>query len=889
MDSLLLAIKLRIPPLPQHGVRRARLIDALEHSVLHYKLLLISAPAGYGKSTLLSQWANSSRFPVAWLALNEDDNDLERFLRYLLAAWEVVQPDIRGSPLGLLLSGMSPDTEAVLSAFINVADGVPDHVVFVLDDYHLIEDPSIHTALAFLLDHLPPTLHFVLAGRGEPPLPLARYRARQELMEFRVEDLNFLPEETQAFLNERMGLDLVYDEVIRLHAQLEGWIAGLQLVALTLQQRLTGADKLLVSGRHRFIADYLGEDVLAPLPDKLRHFLLQTSILDRLCGPLCDAVTGGGGGQEMLERLERENLFLVPLDDSREWFRYHRLFADFLREELNRHQPDEVVQLHRRAARWYLAHDLPEQAFRHAVDGANVELVIQIAELYFASKLFSGEVKVVERWLASLPEAWYASHPLLGLAQVTFLVITGAFDAGIRCLDRVEQRLAGAENEDTQRQLAKVAALRCAIACFQNDLTRAEKYADQALRDLPEEELSYRADTYHALGETYGRHGRWGEARACYLKVLDFSPDPAAQVRLAHVFGALADLELRQGRLQAAAGYWKKALASIQERANWGRLPLPVIGWVYIRMGEILYEWNELEQASGHFSQGIERAELGGDVQAMIAGYLLAGRLKLTTGDIAAADACLERARPLVEKAPFPDWTDRFARLQLELWLVQDRLRAAVDWADEMERGNALEERLQSEVVHLAIARVLIVKRDAPSLERALALLQRLLPMAEAEGRAGVAIEALALQALAQWRRGEQASALTSLERPLRLAEPEGYVRLFADLGQPMVRLLQEARSRNVMPDYIEKLLTACGVDHSSTTSAAEVLLEPLTFREQEVLGLIAAGLTNREIARALVISPETVKKHTGSIYAKLGVRSRTEAAARARELDLLD
>jgi LuxR family maltose regulon positive regulatory protein len=354
------------------------------------------------------------------------------------------------------------------------------------------------------------------------------------------------------------------------------------------------------------------------------------------------------------------------------------------------------------------------------------------------------------------------------------------------------------------------------------------------------------------------------------------------------VFGALADLALRQGHLREAATYWRKALAAIEEQENWGRLPLPVIGWVYIRMGEILYEWNELVEASDHLSRGLERSELGGDVQALIAGYLITGRLKLTEGDIALAGEYLEKARPLVENAPFPDWVGRFERFQLEFWLAQDRLRAAVDWADELLRRDALERPSENEMAHLAMARVLIVKGDAPSLERALALLERLLQAADAEGRMGVTIEALALRALAHWRRGEQASALTALERALRLAEPEGYVRLFADLGLPMARLLQEARSRAVLPDYVETLLAACGADLAFSAPAEATLPEPLTTREQEVLQLIGAGLTNREIAATLVISPETVKKHTASIYGKLGVRSRREAVARARKLALL-
>ena len=448
MDSFLLATKVRNAAQPPRTVSRARLIDTLESGIPSYKLVLISAPAGYGKTTLLAQWAHASRLPVAWLSISEEEDDAEHYLRSLFTAWETVQPGMRESPLGLLLGSMSPEREAVLSAFINSGNSIPDHMVFVLDDYHLIKDPSLHHALTFLLDHLPPNLHFVLAGRAQPPLPLARYRARQELLELGAPDVQFVPEETREFLNQLMELDLCHDEVDTLHAQLEGWIAGLQLVALSLRRRGEGGDKPVVSGRHRFIADYLSEDVLAHLPADMRWFLLQTSILDSLCSPLCDAVTGKEGGQEMLEVLERENLFLVPLDDSRQWFRYHRLFAGFLSEELNRHYPGEVAHLHRRAARWYLAHDLPEQALRHAVAGNDAALAMHIGEHYFEIKLLSGEFSVLTRWLDSLPEQWHAAYPVIGLFRAGVLLFTGAFDAGARCIDEVEYGLELTERED---------------------------------------------------------------------------------------------------------------------------------------------------------------------------------------------------------------------------------------------------------------------------------------------------------------------------------------------------------------------------------------------------------------------------------------------------------
>lgn len=886
MDTALLTTKLRIPPLPQAAVARPRLIEALEQGIPHYKLFQIAAPAGYGKTTLLTQWARGSRFPVAWLALDSEDNDLDRLLRYLLTAWEQVEPRVRESRLGVLLGGRAPDQGAVLAAFINAANETPDHTAFVLDDYHLIEAPAIHQALSFLLDHLPPKLHFVLAGRTEPPLPLARYRARRELLELGAEELQFSPGEAAEFLRGLMGLELTQDAVTKLHHRLEGWIAGLQLAALALKRRASGAEQLELGGRQRFIADYLHEDVLAPLAPPLRQFLLQTSILERLCGPLCDAVTGGDGGQGMLEWLERANLFIVPLDDRREWFRYHQLFADFLQEELARQQPDLLAELHRRAARWYLDHNLAEPAFSHGVAGEDGELATQIGEQYFAMKLLSGEYVTLKRWLEAFPPHWRADYPLIGLIEAAVLLFNGELDAGAKCVDAVEQALAGTPREDIAWQLARVNAVRCSIACFQNDLRRAEAYAASALRNLPEVDHTFRAIIHHALGDTYRRNGYWQQARESYLSALDLSQGPTSRVRSAHVFGAMADLELRQGKLRESASYWGKALAIIQERESWGSFPLPLIGWVFIRMGEILYEWNELEQASEHLAQGLERAELGGDVQALIAGHLLAGRLQLTAGEAAAAGECLARAQPLLENAPFPDWKGRFERLQLECWLAQDQLRAAMSWADELLPGDALAGGADGEATQLAAARTLIARGDPPAIGRALALLDTLRVAAEAEGRAGIEIEALALQALAYARRGDQAAALTNLEHALRLAEGEGYVRLFADLGLPMARLLQEARSRGVMPEYVERLLAACGAEPSSAAEPA--LPEPLSPREQEVVQLMAAGLTNREIAAALVVSPETVKKHTSSIYGKLGVGNRTAAVVKARALGLL-
>ncbi|HEX5164988.1 MAG TPA: AAA family ATPase, partial [Thermomicrobiales bacterium] len=770
MMTELLATKLRIPPPTQHVVRRTRLVDALDAAIPRHKLTLISAPAGYGKTTLLADWARASRLPVAWLTLGEEDNDLARFFRYLFTAWERIEPGVADSALGVLLGAMEPEPDAVLTAFVNLASELDDPTVFVLDDYQVIEQAAIHVALTFLLDHLPPSTHVVLACRDEPPLPLARYRARQELVELDAGDLRFSVAETDLFLNRQLGLDLADDTIASLHAQLEGWIAGTQMAALTLRRHDQPPEDLIVSGRHRFIADYLSQDVLAHLPGEQRRFLLQTSILDRLSGPLADAVSGGSDGQTMLETLERENLFLVPLDDNREWYRYHRLFADFLREELRRQDPDEIRDLHRKAARWYFAHDLAEQAFQHALASQDADLVFEVLDRYVLIKLHGGDLKGLETWLDAIPAAWYDEHPQFGLARATLLAGFGAFEACLQSIKEVEALLTPIDTQEARWQMGRVMAFHCFVACVQNDLDRAERLAEDARQTLRDDDVGFRASIFHALGDTYSRNGRWQEAHAAYLGVLAHGRHYAARMQAAHVYGALADLELRQGHLQVAAGYWRKALAAINEPSNWGRLPLPVIGWVYIRMGELLYEWNQPLDAWEHVMRGLERAEAGGDVRSMLAGYLLAGRIRLTAGDTETAANYLELARPLVEDAPIPEWTSRFERLQLELWLAQDRLRAAVDWSDAMLAGDTLRDRPEPEVARLTVARALIVKGDSRSVDMALALLAPLIRTAEAAGRTGIRIEALALQALATWQRGDRPGALTLIEHALRLA-----------------------------------------------------------------------------------------------------------------------
>jgi LuxR family maltose regulon positive regulatory protein len=886
MHPSLLDTTIRIPPRAQRYVERARLSEWLEQGVPAHRLTLVSAPAGYGKTTALAAWARETELPVAWVTAGPELAGPERLLRAILLAWAEIEPDIGRTTPAHLLAGTLPDLDAVLAGIVNLDREPGDHVAIVVDDAHTLDEPAVSEVLTPLLDHVPPWLHIVLAARGEPPLPVARYRARQYLFELHAADLAFSAEETARFLQDVQGIEPSAEAVTLLHDRLQGWAAGLQLVALTLPHLPPQPERFVVHGQHRFIADYLREEVLAHLPDEMRRFLLRTSITDRLCGSLCDAITGDSNGQRMLETLERHNLFVVPLDDERVWYRYHPLFAEFLADELKRWSPDEVTTLHRNAAAWYLDNDLEDPAFDHAIASGDLALTFDVLNRYGMAKLITGQYRLAQAWLEAVPAAWYVAEPELTLLRVALLLFTGRFEQAIAMLDTLERAIAGSGTA-SPRAKGRVTAVRCFIACERNEVDQAERFAEAALRLLPLSDGFFIESIFGALGDTYRRNARWSEARDNYLRSLQHVDTPSGKVQTISIFGALADLALRQGRLREAADHWRTALDQISGQRLWGAWPLPAIGWAHIRLGEILYEWNRLDAAHDHLEVGLEQARHGGDPRAMIAGTLLSARLALAIGDLDGAERHLDDAGRILASTEFPDWRSTLDRLQVTLWLASDHLRTAVTWADAAVESLETEPVPDTEPTWLALAHVLTESGDTTARQLARATLERVRERAAAEGRMSIEIESLALLAVARHRANDRAGALTALEHALRLAHPEGYIRTLVDLGRPMARLLQDARGRGVLPNVVGPLLDAFG--DVPGAAGAVAMTEALSDREQEVLALIAAGLTNREIADTLFISPETVKKHTGSIYSKLGVRGRTQAVASARELGLLD
>lgn len=879
----LLTTKHFIPPTRPDLVSRPRLLERLDDS-RHRKLTLVSAPAGFGKTTLLSEWINRGKAGsrIAWLALDERDSDPIRFLAYLVTALLNVEPHIAITRLAGLQS--PPPLETLLVGVINEIAVLPDHLTLVLDDYHAIEAQPIHDGVTFLLDHMPPQMHVVISTRIDPPLPIARLRARGQLTELRADDLRFTVDEVTDLLNGVMGLNLSAADVNALEARTEGWIVGLQMASLAIQARLSqarfakpGRDDVsgfirAFSGSHRFILDYLVEEVLEQQSPEAQQFLLETSILARLTPPLCDFITDRDDSQSILQSLAAANLFLVPLDEERRWYRYHHLFADLLLSRLEQSRPDQVPILHRRATAWYVQRGSIAEAVSHALAAADFDQAADLVEDIAWDVLIRGEMATLLGWLHALPEGLVRSRPRLAILSAWALSFTGQWDDAELHLQRVGgQQLQG-----------EVAAVRAYVAGARGDVPGTISLAEQALEHLPEENLFLRSLVTLSLGIAHFSHGQPTAAIRSLTRAIALSRQVgqpyltlAATATLGHVHGIRGSL--------------RRALETYQEALPMGRpcqgRPVPFAGISHVGIAEVLYEWNDLDGALRHAQQGVKLTELGGFTVYQLAGYARLVEVSQAQGDLPRASEVIGKAERLVQGRDYPYMRSVIAALRVRLWLARGNLAAASRWAREHSSRPGQELNLAREVEQIAQARVLIATGKP---DEAQAVLTRLLQAAETGGRMARAIEVLTLQTLAFQAQGHMDQALSALERALYLAEPEGYVRTFVDQGEPMAGLLRRALSRGIAPDYAARLLAAFDEEAAPISPALESLVEPLTERECEVLRLIVAGFSNAEIAQELVIAVSTVKSHINHIYGKLDIESRTQAVARARELKLL-
>jgi len=923
MSTPILATKLYIPPPRPNVVLRPRLIARLNEG-LHGRLTLISAPAGFGKTTLLSEWIAGRKWPVAWLSLDESDNDLSQFLTYLVAALQTIDNHMGAGMLSILQSPQPLPAELFLTSLINAVAEAPQQFILLLDDYHRIEARPIHNALTFLLDHLPPQMHLAIASRSDPPLPLARLRGQRRLTELRAADLRFTPDEAATFLNQMMGLDLSAADVAALESRTEGWIVGLQMAALSMQGRADTASFIRAfTGSHRFIIDYLVEEVLQRQPERVRDFLLQTSILDRLSGPLCDAVASQGDGREMLEALERGNLFVVPLDDQRQWYRYHHLFADMLQARLIKEQPDLAPVRHRRASEWYEQNGLPADAIRHALAAEDWERAARLVELAWPAMRKRRQEATMLGWVKALPDSLIRARPVLSVVCAWALLDGGELEAAEARLLSAEQWLGTAADgrerpqaaaptmvvvDDAQfRSLpASIANARAYRAQALDDIPGTVTYARQALEFLQEGDYYERGTTAALLGLAYWASGDLEAAYRSFADGLDsLQRGGGILIRIGGTV-ILAHIAVAQGRLHEAERIYEQAL---QLATAQGEPALQGTAELYLGLAELHRERGDLDSARQHLLRGKALGE-----QASLPGYeylwcVVQALITEAEGDLDGALDLLNQAERLFYRSPIPD-VRPIAALKTRVLVARGRLAEALAWV--RARGLSVDDDLSylREYEHITLARVLIARyrrdRAESAIREAVGLLERLLQAAEAGERTGSAIEILAQLALAHAAQGDVSSALLPLSRALRLAEPEGYARIFVDEGAPMAELLAQSAERRAQSDpirmYAERLLSAFPAEQRgemshpsqaeavlrSTLEPSNALVEPLTERERDVLRLLETELSGPEIARELTIGLSTVRTYTKSIYRKLNVNSRRAAVKRASELDLL-
>ncbi len=893
MSSELLATKLLIPPLRPEIISRPKLRDKLSGGLVR-KLTIVSAPAGFGKTTLLTDWLESLRSDpkpgddermFSWLSLDHGDNDTSRFLSYLIAAIQQSAPSL-GDDL-LVMIGKSPQESVVptLSSLVNELAELEYQQVLILDDYHVIDNQEIHQAVLFLLEHSPPQFHLVIATRSNPPLSLSRFRARDQLVDINAEDLSFSREEANLFFSEVMNISLSPEDVQVISARTEGWIAGLQLAALSLK-RSENIQKFIknFSGSNQFVTDYLTDEVLTQLDETHRSFLLQSSILERLSGPLCKEVTGLPESAELIHQLVKNNLFLLPLDHNQQWFRLHHLFADLLRERLYKKYPQLVPELHSRASNWYQDQGMLEQAIEHALAAGDLPRAADLVEEIADYMMMHSELLTLLQWMEKLPPSEMQARPLLTLYQAGAKLISGSpFEDVIALISDVK-------SDPSTAPSGEISAIQGLIATFRGKSTLSRQYSKEALDVLPENSYFMRSFVAQNMGFAYTASGDLEESMAALQKAVQIANQASIPLISVISLSHIAELKISQGHLSTAERYYIQALdlATDQSGKHYAIAGMPLIG-----LGEILREKNQLDEAQKHIQEGMNLSEQWSLVST-IDGHLSLARIYEAMGKHEEADREMRSARRQSVAFDASEMDDLMvAYHQARIWISRGQVETAKDWLAAQEAQALTGEGGETKSDHFFVEMLRLSTRirlelAAGRTQEAFSLLETHQSLSESRGVFRSLMEGWILQALLKENQGLHAGALDALKKALKLSHNEGFVRVFLDEGPQIARLLYRASEEGIYPDFTGKLLADFASQKDPEPLSSGSTIEPLTDREMEILSLIAQGLTNREIANQLVITLRTVKWHTSNIYGKLNVKNRTKAAARARELGIL-
>ena len=917
MNPPVLTTKLFIPPTPAEMVSRPHLLELLDSGVQR-QLTIISAPAGFGKTTLLSEWAHPARegslscSPIAWVSLDKEDSDTTRFWTYITAALESVWTDASKVLLGKLHSTHPPTTETFVTLLINglvtAIQEIPQssRYALVLDDYHLIESQAVHDGLGFLIEHMPPQMHLIVTGRADPPLALSRMRGQGQLNELRASDLRFTLEEIEVFLNDIIGIEVSQEDMAALERSTEGWIAGLQMAALSLQGQNREQMDLFFSGftgNHRHVQDYLVDEVLDRQPADIQSFLLNTAILERLCAQLCAEVTNRNDGQQVLEQIEASNLFLIPLDDERMWYRYHHLFGELLRNRLKKADPNRIPILHLRASGWYEQNGFVAEAVRHALEANDVERAAHLVAGNALAMMGYGQLGVVMGWLETIAEEMAQARPWLYVTKAWAMVYTGRLKVIEELLQDAEKGLGDQEVADKKHITGHIAVIRGYATSLQGDKPRAAELARQALELLPEDDVMARSFAAALLAVTLRWKGDLTAALKTYKQVAAISHTTGD----CHVaVGSLCDLAILYqtlGRLNEAAATCQRAIELADKCSRQSGRQIPIAGYAYSCMSRLLLEWNDIEGAMRYAKRSIELCKDWGWLEVEIAAYRSLAHALSAAGEGTKAIGIIKKMKQMTSDSS-PWLHNRLLCFEARMKLTQGDVEAASRWARESGLCPQDNPGFQEVGLYILLADVLATEGR---LGEALSLLDRLLTICESAQALLYMLEILILQAQILQAQTKPSEARSKLRRAITIAEPEGFTRVFVQRGSLMSDLLRQFVATEGNAGYAAELLASFdlkgsrGGDYTprslvfketrlQTVPAVnqKALIEPLSPRELECLELLALGLSNKEIAQALFIAVGTVKNHLKNIYGKLSVHSRTQAVARARELGLL-